>query len=103
MLAQVSSNGGAGWIFNGDYFGLSQMSESGAVLPRTSRLRVAPCAGTLKNFRTWTVAAAPVIQFHRLPGRDEQRADHNATSAVIAIASGAHLARIPAHIDDCRR
>lgn len=98
MLAQVSSNGGAGWIFNGDYFGLSQMTESGRSTPTNVAPWVAPCAGTLKNFRTWTVAAAPSIsKFTVYQAATSSTPTYNATSAVIAIASGAHLGADTTH------
>ena len=98
MLAQVSTNGGAGWIFNGDYFGLSQMIESGRGTPTNVAPWVAPCAGTLKNFRTWTVAAAPSnSNFTAYQAATSSTPTYNATSAVIAIASGAHLGADTTH------
>lgn len=98
MLAQVSSNGGAGWIFSGDYFGLSQMTESGRGTPANVAPWVAPCAGTLKNFRTWTVAAAPSKSaFTVYQAATSSTPTYNATAAVLNIASGAHLGADTTH------
>jgi hypothetical protein len=98
MLAQVSSNGGAGWIFSGDYFGLSQMTESGRGTPMNVAAWVAPCAGTLKNFRTWTVAAAPSNSaFTVYQAATSSTPTYNATAAVLNIASGAHLGADTTH------
>ena len=98
MLAQVSSVGGAGWIFAGDYFGLSQMIESGRGTATNVAPWVAPCAGTLKNFRTWTVAAAPSNSaFTVYQAATSSTPSYSATSAVINIASGAHLGADTTH------
>ena len=98
MLAQVSSNGGAGWIFSGDFFGLSQMTESGRGTPANVAPWVAPCAGTLKNFRTWTVAAAPSNSaFTVYQAATSSTPTYNATAAVLNIASGAHLGADTTH------
>lgn len=98
MLAQVSSVGGAGWIFAGDYFGLSQMTESGRGTATNVAPWVAPCAGTLKNFRTWTVAAAPSNSaFTVYQAATSSTPTYNATSAVLNIASGAHLGADTTH------
>lgn len=98
MLAQVSSNGGAGWIFAGDYFGLSQMTESSRATATNVIPWVAPCAGTLKNFRTWTVAAAPSNSaFTVYQAATSSTPSYSATAAVINIASGAHLGADTTH------
>lgn len=98
MLAQVSTTGGAGWIFAGDYFGLSQMIESGRGTATNVAPWVAPCAGTLKNFRTWTVAAAPSNSaFTVYQAATSSTPTYNATAAVLNIASGAHLGADTTH------
>ncbi len=98
MLAQVSTAGGAGWIFAGDYFGLSQMIESGRGTTTNVAPWVAPCAGTLKNFRTWTVAAAPSNSaFTVYQAASSSTPTYNATAAVLNIASGAHLGADTTH------
>jgi hypothetical protein len=99
VLAQVSPNGGAGWLNSGDYFGMLQIGDASHLTATNLVPWVAPCAGTLKNFFLWAVTAtsgATNLTAQKATGLTNSPS-YSAQTTVIAVANAGHYGSDTTH------